>query len=151
MIGQLYLLSPLQFCDFKVCFCKKKNGLNQVCKFYLQLICTSSLSDFQINGVFFFLNLQTKVSLFVFVAAVAYAAALPTPGQSNQINPAALPQPANGPLQGMIDRAAPDQDMKGSSSYGYGYYGRGYGYYGYPQYYSSYGYPYYYNRFYGYG
>lgn len=95
------------------------------------------------------------------MAAVACAVAIPAlPQPQLQINGVGQAQPVNGQQE---LSATPEQDMKGSNSYGYGYYGSyggyaGYGaygrHYGYgaypysPYYYSSYGYPSY-SRYYG--
>lgn len=92
------------------------------------------------------------------MAAVACAVAIPAlPQPQLQMNGVGQAQPVNGQQE---LSATPEQDMKGSNSYGYGYYGgyAGYGaygrHYGYgaypysPYYYSSYGYPSY-GRYYG--
>lgn len=87
--------------------------------------------------------------LFAVVALFALVSAIPAPQQPAARQPiaphpaGAAPAPADD-----LEAASEDKDLKGASSFGYGYYGGypGYygGYYGYPGYgYGSYGYPYY--------
>ncbi|XP_058066489.1 uncharacterized protein LOC131216097 isoform X2 [Anopheles bellator] len=86
--------------------------------------------------------------LFAFVALFALVSAIPAPQQPvaarQQIEPrpvAAAPDAAD-----ELEAGADDKDLKGASSFGYGYYGYpGYGYGYYPGYAYSYGwgYPYY--------
>uniref|UniRef100_T1DER1 Putative ggy family antimicrobial peptide n=1 Tax=Anopheles aquasalis TaxID=42839 RepID=T1DER1_ANOAQ len=93
---------------------------------------------------------------FAFVALFALATAIPAPQrpkaalQQIEPRPVAAAASAGGSLDAAdeLEAGAEDQDLKGASSYGYGYYGGfpsyGYGYY--PGYAYSYGwgrYPYY--------
>lgn len=119
--------------------------------FEFNTISSSISSHCSINNNTFFFHHKTKVSLCV-IAIIACAAAIPAGPQPRQINPIGQPQPIN-PAQDLA--AGGEQDLKASSSYGYGYYGGlGGGYPGYSPYYSSnyyggggYGYPYY-SRYY---
>lgn len=78
----------------------------------------------------------------LFLAVVAVAVAIPAPLPQTSIN---APSPIesrqqleNGEIDPLSEGAEPNQDLKGSSSYGYGYYGPySYGHYG------HYGSPYY--------
>lgn len=78
--------------------------------------------------------------LFLAVVAVAVAipAAIPQPSALSAIEPR---QPLeNREIDPMSEGAEPNQDLKGSSSYGHGFYGPySYGYYGSPYYYHRYG------------
>ncbi|XP_062553595.1 prisilkin-39-like isoform X1 [Armigeres subalbatus] len=86
--------------------------------------------------------------LFAFIALFALVSAIPAPQQPGARQPIA-PRPAGvGPAPADdLEAASEDKDLKGASSFGYGYYGYpGYygGYYGYPGYYGyGRGYPYY--------
>ncbi|XP_021696418.1 shematrin-like protein 1 isoform X2 [Aedes aegypti] len=85
--------------------------------------------------------------LFAVIALFALVSAIPAPQQPAARQPIA-PRPAGvGPAPADdLEAASEDKDLKGASSFGYGYYGYpGYygGYYGYPGYYGYGGYPYY--------
>uniref|UniRef100_A0A2M4CPA8 Putative ggy family antimicrobial peptide n=1 Tax=Anopheles darlingi TaxID=43151 RepID=A0A2M4CPA8_ANODA len=89
---------------------------------------------------------------FACVALFALATAIPAPQRPVAARQQIEPRPvAAAAASGSLDAAdeleagSEDQDLKGASSYGYGYYGGfpGYGYGYYPGYAYSYGYPYY--------
>uniref|UniRef100_A0A182NJ11 Ggy family antimicrobial peptide n=1 Tax=Anopheles dirus TaxID=7168 RepID=A0A182NJ11_9DIPT len=94
-----------------------------------------------------------KVTLFfALVALCAIVSAIPAPQQPAAARQAIEPRPvaAAGSLDAAdeLEAGADDKDLKGASSFGYGYYGYPgyYGYGGYPGYAYSYGwgrYPYY--------
>ncbi|XP_055627691.1 scale keratin-like isoform X2 [Toxorhynchites rutilus septentrionalis] len=82
--------------------------------------------------------------LFVVVALLALVSAIPAPQQPAR-QPIA-PGPVGAAPADDLEAASEDKDLKGASSYGYGFYGGYPGYYGgyYPYSYSyGYGYPYY--------
>lgn len=71
-----------------------------------------------------------KITFFVF-AIVACAVAIPAGvPQPRPIAPVAHQRQAANPESEQLNSSADDQDLKGSSSYGYGYYGGGLGGYG---------------------
>lgn len=81
------------------------------------------------------------------VAVIAFVSAVPAPQQPRQIAP--RPEPKNINPDAEQIEGSDDKDLKGSASYGYGYYGGpGYGGYGWPYSY-SYGYPSYGFGYYG--
>lgn len=89
----------------------------------------------------------TQTVFFAFVALFAVATAIPAPQRPKAALQQIEPRPVAAAAAGSLDAAdeleagSEDQDLKGASSYGYGYYGGfpGYGYGYYPGYAYSYG------------
>lgn len=86
----------------------------------------------------------SKKIFVLFLAVVAVAVAIPAPIPQSSVNdPSAIESRQsleNGENVPLPEGAEPNQDLKGSSSYGYGYYGPySYGYYGSPYYNYRYG------------
>lgn len=89
-------------------------------------------------------NSSQQTILFAVIALFALVSAIPAPQQPVARQPIEPRQAGVGPASADdLEAASEDKDLKGASSFGYGYYGYpGYGYGGY-----GYGYP----GYYGYG